>query len=1268
MGDRKGQLQPYVPRVATEWDSFASGSLHRSVNGTLLFVDISGFTNLSERLARRGRVGAEELTAVLDRVFGEMLELVYERGGSLLKFGGDALLLIFGSDDSVMQATAAAVEMRAALRNSSKEKTSVGRIDLKMSSGIHSGSVDFFLVGQSHRELLVSGPTASTTTAMESTAEAGEIVVSSRVAEQLPAGFVGDAKGDGWLLRKQKVNHPPAGRRPRAHVEDLDIASFVPLRLRGQLEAGITESEHRLATIGFLKFQGVDDMLESQGAEKVAEALDALVSVTQQAADTEGVTFLASDIDANGGKIILAAGVPTSQHDDEGRILRAARRVLDADLDLDVKIGINRGHVFAGDVGTTFRRTFTVMGDTVNLAARLMASAPPGGLYSSPAALDGSSTLFRAEALPPFQVKGKTKPVTAYSVFEEIGTRPPETKHELPFHGREAELEMIVSIVTTCARIGRGGMMTVSGDTGIGKSRLIAEVMERCPGLATLILKAEPNGSENPYWAFRDPLRRKLGIRRTDMPSMARSLRAVVGSLDKSLVPLTPLLGDVVHVDVPDNETTAAIDPQFRPDRTADLIIELLSKLHREPIAVVVEDAQWLDEASKSLLLRLGQAAESRPWSVMATMRDADDSEFDTLGEEIALGALDDATIRQIAIEATMAAPLRPHELEGIVSRVGGNPLFLSEILSAIRDAGGADDIPETLDAVVSAQIDTLPPLARQTLRYSSVLGTSFPTVVLERLLEPDGIEIDAATRAELDRFLDADPSERWRFKHAVVHDVAYQGLPYRRRRELHGRAAEVVEHMSSADPSASAEFLAYHFSEAGRHEKAWEYGRVAADRAKSTYANTEAAAHYRRALDAVQHVAGVGADETSDVWRKLGEVHELSGQFESARESYGRALRANGTDPQRVVDLHILRAGAWMNSGRLSQAKRDITLGRKSLIGSDDRTRTRLLSRLDAFEASVQASSGDPVAAAEAATRAVDRARTSGEEEALARAYGVLDWANFALGRDEPRRGQDAIEIYQKLGFVERSVGLMNNLGVFEHLDGNWDEARTWYLKAVEAAERSGNVVEAARTRANIAEVLVGQRRFDEAMPFIAEAQRVYMASNVPDAIPFVRMVSARVALGRGDVDSAVDSLEQLFDEQMDHGDTSEDPEIVVYLAEALVAVGRPGDALDRLERFQNVAPDDAQEVAVGISRTRAAALRALARHADADEEASNALAMARDEGDLLAEALLLEDGLEERGRVGLEPDPTQVARLSQLFDQLGVVDPASEPLASGS
>src|SRR4051812_34713823 len=192
---------PYVPRLAAEWELDAPGVAARQVDGTLVFIDISGFTALSERLAARGRIGAEELTDVLRYVFSEMLSIAYARGGGLLKFGGDALLLLFSGADHAGRASASAVAMQAVLRNIRQGRTAIGRVALRMSVGVHSGSINLFRVGTTHHELLVAGPAASTTTRMEHAAVAGEILVSDATASLLPARRLGDARDGGRLLR-----------------------------------------------------------------------------------------------------------------------------------------------------------------------------------------------------------------------------------------------------------------------------------------------------------------------------------------------------------------------------------------------------------------------------------------------------------------------------------------------------------------------------------------------------------------------------------------------------------------------------------------------------------------------------------------------------------------------------------------------------------------------------------------------------------------------------------------------------------------------------------------------------------------------------------------------------------------------------------------------------------------------------------------------------------------------------------------------------------
>jgi class 3 adenylate cyclase len=284
-----------------------------------------------------------------------------------------------------------------------------------MSVGVHTGEFLLFLVGGSHRELVITGPAASTTVTMEGTADAGEIVVSPATAARLPAASLGDGKGPGVLLRRA----PGAEGNAEPRLTDptgADLALAVPAGLRDFLRAGGDDPEHRIATVAFVHFDGVDALVERDGPESLAAALDELLDDAAAAALEHDVTFLGTDVDHDGGKIILATGIPRAARQDEERMLRAMRRIAERDRVLPVRIGVNRGHVFAGEIGPWYRRTYTVMGDTVNLAARVMAKAVPGQILATTGVLEQAHSPFATEALEPFYVKGKSRPVTAFAV------------------------------------------------------------------------------------------------------------------------------------------------------------------------------------------------------------------------------------------------------------------------------------------------------------------------------------------------------------------------------------------------------------------------------------------------------------------------------------------------------------------------------------------------------------------------------------------------------------------------------------------------------------------------------------------------------------------------------------------------------------------------------------------------------------------------------------------------------------------------------------
>ncbi|MEN3272537.1 MAG: hypothetical protein V7636_1298, partial [Actinomycetota bacterium] len=411
MGTR--DLTAYSPRLLLQWQEDAPAVTHRAAEGTLVFADVSGFTRLSERLARAsGRAGAEQMGDIINALFDDLLTCAALRGGEMLKYGGDAALLFYRGDDHALRAVAGAHDMQARLREIGRVETGAGPVRLRMSVGMHTGTFDLFKVGGRHQELIVAGPATTETVRMEAAADAGEILLSSATAAAIAPRNVGAEKDGGRLLRGT----------PAAPTVDIVLSVPSPHADRfvapslGAYLAGDVDPDHRLATVAFVHMMGIDRLLSEVGADAVATRLDETLTVVQSSLEEYGVSFLATDVGADGAKVMAASGAPLAGDDDERRMLLALRRMLDAATPLPLRAGVNRGHVFAASVGPHFRRTFTTIGDVTNTAARLQAKAGSGEVLTVAAVLDHVHSPVDAVELSPFAAKGKAEPLVPMRV------------------------------------------------------------------------------------------------------------------------------------------------------------------------------------------------------------------------------------------------------------------------------------------------------------------------------------------------------------------------------------------------------------------------------------------------------------------------------------------------------------------------------------------------------------------------------------------------------------------------------------------------------------------------------------------------------------------------------------------------------------------------------------------------------------------------------------------------------------------------------------
>lgn len=1248
-------LRRYVPGAALSWpgeDASRPVPLHRHVDGTLVFVDVSGFTALSEKLAQRGKVGAEQLTDVLNTVFGTMLGLAAARGGTLLKFGGDALFLLFTGEGHAVQASCAAVEMRTALAETSKTPSPAGRLRLRMSVGVHTGLVDLFLVGTSHRELVVVGPATTAVAELEGSASAGQILLGEQTAASLPPSAVGDPIGSGRLLRWRSphADHPTGYRRPDT---DVDVGRFVPTALRSFLASGDPESEHRTVGVSFVRYNGMDALLEEQGHQDAADALHMMVTSAQGCCDAEGVTFLATDLAEDGGKIILVAGFPTTAEDDQSRLLRASRRIVTDSLaqkwPLAVRAGLNRGHVFAGAIGSFERATVTVMGDTVNLAARVMAKADPGTVLTTTATLDNAQTLFATEPVEPFMVKGKSRPVTAYQVGEETGTRPPRGLGSLPFLGRDEELATILEAVDAL-RDGSGHVITVTGEVGIGKTRLLREALSARDTVPKVRARAEPYGAATPYRPLRDPLRHLLGLDHSVSGELSTWLSETVPLLVPDLAPWLPLIGDVLAIPVDETQATRDLDPQFRPDRTADALVRLLETLAGGPMVVVLDDAHYADDATATLLARIEREAASRPW-LLLTSRRAEEGGFRAARERaIELGPLDDGAVRRLVHEGTAAAPLRPHEVDAVISRVAGNPLFIEETLANLRRHSDLDALPSSLEGMVAAQIDGLAPLARRIIRRASVLGRSFRVGVLNDLFAHEGISLDDSTMQELADFLEPDGKGRLRFRHALIRDSAYDSLPFRRRQEIHGLAAESILRRARGRPEEYADNLSLHFFMSGNDALAWRWARTAGDQARDAYAQPSAVTHYQRAARVAQRLPDVTSEDLYSVYEELGHALEREGVFERALVAYGDAYRY-ATTPALRGRMRLRRARVRAKRGQYRAELAELSRARRELETDQSAEAAGVLAEVAAERSVAYIIQGRYRAAIAEAEDAMAGGRSAGAQKAVALGLERKEIASQMLGRSTNGRDfRQALAIYEELGDLDGQSRVANNLGTQAFFSGDWGLAQENYKKAADQSRRLGNHVDAAISDSNLGEILVLQNRYAEAEELLDGTSRVLRAAGDVDSAIHSDILLARVWLGLGRLEKARAVLDQITPEVESAGGVEGMYEAAIVQAELSLAEGSPTAALEVLQSVQATAVGEPRVLVPRFALVRARALVQGGRTTEGMQAALRGLDEARRQAFEYDEAMLV------LMMDGHQHDGGDAARAQEVLQRLGV------------
>ncbi len=1092
--DHDGSILPsYVPQavlrhVASRDD--APGPAAERLPAALLLIDITGFTGLTTAAARRGKAGTERLSRSLDDYLGRIIDLVAEHGGDITKILGDAVLPMWpaiGEDLATATRRAAACGMRIAAELGEIEVEDGERLSLKV--GLCAGDVAATHVGgETERwHFLLTGPAVEQLSSLEAHLATGDLIATPEAWTLIETQFVGQSVTRGYV----RIRSASQGLEPRAlepitiPVEQLALVrGYIPETCLARLDAGQADwlGEMRRTTVMFINVRGI-----RRGSADALELLQQVTLATQRTLAHFDGWLKEITMDEKGTTIVAAFGVPPFTHvDDAGRALEAALRLRDelGGLGLASGIGVATGQAFGGPVGNARRRDFAVLGQHVNVAARLMLAAGDDGVLCDVATHDDAPARLAFERLAAFVLKGMATPTDVYRV------RTPDAVVERrePIIGRADELasatEMLDALID-----GRGSLVVLEGEPGIGKSRLADEIMARARErrIRTLAGAAEEIEEATPYHAWRPVVEHVVGLEGT-RDRAARSERVVGYLRDADVDPgLAPLLSPILSLDLPDSEVTGRLAGAVRGDNTRDVLVRALARAAAgAPLVVLLEDVHWLDSASWSLLQRVH--AELTGIMLVVTRRPAGAQDVDPLasapGEVLTLrlGGLSAEDAVALACQRTGASRIANPVATLIQDRAEGNPLFIEQLTYALRDSGrivvegglvrattqaggvGSAIIPDTVQRVIVSRLDQLPPGEAMTIKVASVIGNRFALSTL-RGIYPIPVE-----EGELDRHLASltrlaliapvpglsDPT--YAFRHVIAQEIAYDLMVSAQAQTLHAALAHWTEERFADDLRPFLAFLAHHWRRAGDAVRAIAYLERAGAEAIATFSNEEAIASLEEALRIADTERIAIEPERLAPWHlQLGEAHVHMSHYRPGRTHLEAGLRMMGrpapagTVGQALAVLGELIRQLLRRGGLLREVRR---------LSADQRA--ELVAVCRAYERLAEATyySHETLLPLYSVIRILNDAERSGSPPEIARGLsgtgallGVIPLpgpAEWYLARAGERLADvDDLTTHEIVEIV---------IGFYRTGAAQWDAARTRFLSVRGTARRLGD------------------------------------------------------------------------------------------------------------------------------------------------------------------------------------------------------------------